>query len=74
MWFDYWDVNKDGHLSPEELIPALTAAYEVGDLGRQWIESYVNTHYRPLVLQDGCGSQSCWRAYFGEHPIKKKTK
>ena len=45
VWFDYWDVNKDGHLSPEELIPALTAAYEVGDLGRQWIESYVNTHY-----------------------------
>ena len=29
VWFDYWDVNKDGHLSPEELIPALTAAYEV---------------------------------------------
>eukprot|EP00438_Fugacium_kawagutii_P013768 Skav232245 [mRNA] locus=scaffold273:60464:71044:- [translate_table: standard] len=51
VWFDYWDVNKDGHLSPEELIPALTAAYEVGDLGRQWIESYVNTHYRQPVLQ-----------------------
>lgn len=52
VWFDYWDVNKDGHLSPEELIPALTAAYEVGDLGRQWIESYVNTHYREMAALD----------------------
>eukprot|EP00913_Durusdinium_trenchii_P011024 g10348.t1 len=52
VWFDYWDVNKDGHLSPEELIPALTAAYEVGDLGKQWIESYVNTHYREMAALD----------------------
>lgn len=52
MWFDYWDVNKDGHLSPDELAPALTAAYQVGDLGKQWIESYVNTHYREMAALD----------------------
>ncbi|OLP88682.1 E3 ubiquitin-protein ligase hyd [Symbiodinium microadriaticum] len=52
VWFDYWDANKDGHLSPEELVPALAAAYQVGELGRQWIESYVNTHYREMAALD----------------------
>lgn len=49
LWFDYWDKNRDGILSPEELIPALAAAYQAGDLGRQWIETYVRTHYRELA-------------------------
>eukprot|EP00931_Biecheleriopsis_adriatica_P037600 TRINITY_DN21558_c0_g1_i2.p1 TRINITY_DN21558_c0_g1~~TRINITY_DN21558_c0_g1_i2.p1 ORF type:complete len:1193 (-),score=238.94 TRINITY_DN21558_c0_g1_i2:100-3678(-) len=52
VWFDYWDEKKTGHLAPEELIPALAAAYKVGDLGRQWIETYVHTHYRELAALD----------------------
>jgi len=49
LWFDYWDKNRNGVLGPAELIPALAAAYQVGDLGRQWIETYVHTHYRELA-------------------------
>ena len=33
-------------------MPALAAAYQVGELGRQWIESYVNTHYREMAALD----------------------
>eukprot|EP00930_Biecheleria_cincta_P026170 TRINITY_DN18495_c0_g1_i1.p1 TRINITY_DN18495_c0_g1~~TRINITY_DN18495_c0_g1_i1.p1 ORF type:complete len:1019 (-),score=169.32 TRINITY_DN18495_c0_g1_i1:61-3117(-) len=52
VWFDYWDRNKDGHLNPQELTAALTAAYRAGELGQRWIETYVNTHYRELAALD----------------------
>mmetsp|Transcript_10273 Transcript_10273/g.35977 ORF Transcript_10273/g.35977 Transcript_10273/m.35977 type:complete len:1199 (+) Transcript_10273:66-3662(+) len=49
VWFDFWDKSSNGILEPDELIPALAAAYNAGDLARQWIETYVHTHYRELV-------------------------
>ncbi|CAE8634509.1 unnamed protein product [Polarella glacialis] len=52
VWFDYWDKSKTNQLEPEELIAALAAAYQVGEVGRRWIETYVHIHYQKLSAID----------------------
>mmetsp|Transcript_66584 Transcript_66584/g.144594 ORF Transcript_66584/g.144594 Transcript_66584/m.144594 type:complete len:1189 (-) Transcript_66584:42-3608(-) len=49
VWFEFWDKSRNGFLEPEELVPALAAAYHTGELGKQWIETYVHAHYRELA-------------------------
>ena len=52
-------------------MPALIAAYEVGDLGKQWIESYVNTHYREMAALDP-GALLTKRAFMGNDGLLHK--